>query len=123
MTPPTMTMSATELESPSTGTYVAFSTPKTETLHREDVAANIEPASFAPEVEEEKEAPTTAARSFDFSSEPLPAPPVFDDKYKEREYLKRRLTSAFRVFAKLGFDCGIAGHITLRVSLLARIVK
>ena len=52
---------------------------------------------------------------FEFSSESLPAPPVFQDKYKEREYMKQRLTLAFRVFAKLGFDCGIAGHITLRV--------
>lgn len=45
----------------------------------------------------------------------FPGPPKFDDKYKEREYLKGRLVLAFRIFAKLGFDEGVAGHITLRV--------
>lgn len=45
----------------------------------------------------------------------IPQPPKFDDKYKEREYLKGRLALAFRIFAKNGFDEGVAGHITLRV--------
>jgi hypothetical protein len=36
-------------------------------------------------------------------------------KYEEREYQKGRLALAFRIFAKLGFDEGVAGHITLRV--------
>lgn len=45
----------------------------------------------------------------------FPGPPKFDDPYKEREYLKGRLALAFRIFAKLGFDEGVAGHITLRV--------
>ncbi|KAE8447789.1 hypothetical protein EG329_010183 [Mollisiaceae sp. DMI_Dod_QoI] len=44
--------------------------------------------------------------------------PVFravdKDPYKEREYQKGRLALAFRIFAKLGFDEGVAGHITLR---------
>ncbi|KAF2400319.1 class II aldolase/adducin domain-containing protein [Trichodelitschia bisporula] len=41
-------------------------------------------------------------------------PPTFEDKYKEREYLKGRLAGAFRIFGKYGFDEGVAGHITLR---------
>lgn len=45
----------------------------------------------------------------------FPKPPIFEDKYKEREYLKGRLALAFRIFAKNGFDEGVAGHITLRV--------
>lgn len=40
----------------------------------------------------------------------------FDDPHKQREYLKTRLALAFRIFAKFGFDDGVAGHITLRVS-------
>lgn len=44
----------------------------------------------------------------------IPAPPVFTDKYEERTYLKGRLALAFRIFGKLGFDEGVAGHITLR---------
>jgi len=47
----------------------------------------------------------------------FPKAPEFEDKYKEREYQKGRLALAFRIFAKLGFDEGVAGHITLRVSL------
>jgi len=44
----------------------------------------------------------------------FPSPPTFEDKYEEREYLKGRLALAFRIFGKLGFDEGVAGHITLR---------
>jgi hypothetical protein len=44
----------------------------------------------------------------------FPAPPKFDNPYKEREYLKGRLAAAFRIFGKYGFDEGVAGHITLR---------
>ena len=46
-----------------------------------------------------------------------PKPPQFDDKYKERAYLKGKLAAAFRIFGKYGFDEGVAGHITLRVGL------
>lgn len=45
-------------------------------------------------------------------------PPSFNDPYKAREYQKRRLALAFRLFAKFGFDEGVAGHITLRVCKL-----
>lgn len=48
----------------------------------------------------------------------FPGPPKFDDPYKEREYQKGRLALAFRIFAKLGYDEGVAGHITLRVCIL-----
>jgi len=44
----------------------------------------------------------------------FPTPKAFTDKFEEREYLKGRLVLAFRIFAKLGFDEGVAGHITLR---------
>ena len=48
----------------------------------------------------------------------FPGPKKFADKYEERDYQKGRLALAFRIFAKFGFDEGVAGHITLRVSLL-----
>jgi ribulose-5-phosphate 4-epimerase/fuculose-1-phosphate aldolase len=44
----------------------------------------------------------------------IPSPPMFKDKFEEREYLKGRLALAFRIFGKFGFDEGVAGHITLR---------
>jgi len=44
----------------------------------------------------------------------FPASPQFEDPYKAREYQKGRLALAFRIFGKLGFDEGVAGHITLR---------
>ncbi|KAE9367381.1 arad-like aldolase/epimerase [Stipitochalara longipes BDJ] len=40
--------------------------------------------------------------------------PTFATPHEEREYQKVRLALAFRIFAKLGFDEGVAGHITLR---------
>lgn len=49
----------------------------------------------------------------------FPRPPKFDDPHEEREYLKGRLAAAFRIFGKYGFDEGVAGHITLRVSVHA----
>ncbi|KAH9887113.1 class II aldolase and Adducin domain-containing protein [Xylariomycetidae sp. FL2044] len=45
---------------------------------------------------------------------PRPKPPVFENPFDQREYLKGRLALAFRIFAKLGFDEGVAGHITVR---------
>lgn len=47
--------------------------------------------------------------------------PKFDDPYKARDYFKGRLALAFRIFAKHGFDEGVAGHITLRVWHLLRV--
>ncbi|TCD61810.1 hypothetical protein EIP91_007875 [Steccherinum ochraceum] len=44
----------------------------------------------------------------------LPHPPVFEDKYEEREWLKFRLAQAFRIFGHNGYDEGVAGHITMR---------
>ncbi|KAK2002901.1 class II aldolase and Adducin domain-containing protein [Colletotrichum falcatum] len=41
-------------------------------------------------------------------------PQKFDDPYKHRQYLKERLALGFRIFAKNGFDAGVAGHITVR---------
>lgn len=48
----------------------------------------------------------------------FPQPPKFDNKLEEREYLKGRLAAAFRIFGQKGFDEGVAGHITVRVSRL-----
>ena len=47
----------------------------------------------------------------------FPKPPVFIDKYEEREYLKFRLSQSFRIFVKLVYDEGVAGHITIRVCM------
>ena len=43
----------------------------------------------------------------------FPRPPVFEDKYKEREYLKGRLAAAFRIFGKNGYDEGTASSPSL----------
>jgi ribulose-5-phosphate 4-epimerase/fuculose-1-phosphate aldolase len=40
--------------------------------------------------------------------------PRFDDVGQERRHRKQRLAAAFRLFGKLGFDEGVAGHITAR---------
>lgn len=42
------------------------------------------------------------------------SPPTFDSPAAERLHRKQRLAAAFRLFAKLGYDEGVAGHITCR---------
>lgn len=44
----------------------------------------------------------------------LPQPPVFERVEDERLHRKQRLAAAFRLFARYGFDEGVAGHITAR---------
>ncbi len=44
----------------------------------------------------------------------LPQPPTFDNPAEARTYCKQRMAAAFRLFAKFGFDEGVAGHITAR---------
>lgn len=63
---------------------------------------------------------TVAATKGDVSS--FPSPPKFTDKYEERAYLKGRLVLAYRLFAKWGFDEGVAGHITIRVRIHPSII-
>ncbi|KFY20537.1 hypothetical protein V491_03640 [Pseudogymnoascus sp. VKM F-3775] len=42
------------------------------------------------------------------------SPPRFDNIDDQRTYQKQHLAVAFRVFARQGFDEGVAGHISLR---------
>ena len=44
----------------------------------------------------------------------IPALPKFATVEEERHQRKQRLAAAFRLFAKFGFDEGVAGHITAR---------
>ena len=44
----------------------------------------------------------------------LPMPPTFESVEEERLHRKQRLAASFRLFAKFGFDEGVAGHITAR---------
>lgn len=44
----------------------------------------------------------------------LMRPPQFDDVAASRQYRQQRLVGAFRLFARLGFAEGVAGHITAR---------
>jgi ribulose-5-phosphate 4-epimerase/fuculose-1-phosphate aldolase len=44
----------------------------------------------------------------------FPKPPVFESVKQERLHRKQRLAAAFRLFARFGFDEGVAGHITAR---------
>ena len=41
----------------------------------------------------------------------MPSLPVFEDKMKEREYLKGRLAAAFRIFGDKGYDEGMYGFM------------
>jgi ribulose-5-phosphate 4-epimerase/fuculose-1-phosphate aldolase len=44
----------------------------------------------------------------------IPTPPKFASVTQERQHRKERLAASFRLFAKFGFDEGVAGHITAR---------
>ena len=44
----------------------------------------------------------------------VPHPPVFASAAEERRHRKERLAAGFRLFARFGFDEGVAGHITAR---------
>jgi ribulose-5-phosphate 4-epimerase/fuculose-1-phosphate aldolase len=44
----------------------------------------------------------------------LAPPPIFATAEEERRHRKIRLAGAFRLFARFGFDEGVAGHITVR---------
>ncbi len=44
----------------------------------------------------------------------IPMPPTFATVEEERRHRKQRLAAGFRLFAKFGFDEGVAGHITAR---------
>lgn len=44
----------------------------------------------------------------------IPRPPVFATVEEERQHRKERLAIACRVFARLGFEDGVSGHITAR---------
>jgi hypothetical protein len=44
----------------------------------------------------------------------LPGIPKFKTFAEERQWLLERMTLAFRVFARLGYVDGLAGHISVR---------
>ncbi len=44
----------------------------------------------------------------------IPTPPSFETVEAERQSRKERMAVTFRLFAKLGFDEGVAGHVTAR---------
>src|SRR6201996_3986039 len=44
----------------------------------------------------------------------FPTPPTFDSPVEEQRHRKDRLAAGFRLFAKFGFEEGVAGHITAR---------
>jgi ribulose-5-phosphate 4-epimerase/fuculose-1-phosphate aldolase len=60
---------------------------------------------------QEKEIAVIAPRLGSFT---LPQPPAFTNPEEERRHRKQRLAAAFRLFARFGFDEGVAGHITAR---------
>ncbi len=44
--------------------------------------------------------------------------PTFADKYVERKWAKEQMAGAFRVLAKMGYNDGAGGHISLRDPVL-----
>ena len=44
----------------------------------------------------------------------VPLPPTFATVEEERQHRKERMAATFRLFSKMGFDEGVAGHVTAR---------
>ena len=67
-----------------------------------DAALDIPPGYAPPAPQAEKPALT------------MPLPPSFTSVAEERQHRKEQLAGAFRLFGRLGFGEGVAGHITAR---------
>jgi len=65
------------------------------------------------EITSSKLQPAKSILSFE-GGRPVHKTPVFSDKNIERQWAKEHMAGAFRVFAKLGWSDGTAGHISLR---------
>ncbi|KAF2804083.1 class II aldolase/adducin domain protein [Mytilinidion resinicola] len=76
-------------------------------------AVSLPPAPSTKAAQKEAER-TSGDPALAFIQDEGTSPPVFEDKYEERKYLKHRLVIAFRIFASCGFADGVAGHITMR---------
>jgi hypothetical protein len=61
--------------------------------------------------------PIKSVLSFE-GGRPIHQTPTFTDKYAERRWAKEQMAGAFRVFARLGWADGTAGHISLRGILI-----
>ncbi len=44
----------------------------------------------------------------------IPLPPAFSTLEDERQHRKERMAATFRLFSRMGFDEGVAGHVTAR---------
>jgi ribulose-5-phosphate 4-epimerase/fuculose-1-phosphate aldolase len=44
----------------------------------------------------------------------VPLPPTFETVEEERQHRKERMAATFRLFSRMGFDEGVAGHVTAR---------
>jgi ribulose-5-phosphate 4-epimerase/fuculose-1-phosphate aldolase len=44
----------------------------------------------------------------------IPLPKTFETVEEERQHRKERMAATFRLFSKMGFDEGVAGHVTAR---------
>ena len=44
----------------------------------------------------------------------IPLPPTFASVEEERRHRKERMAATFRLFSRMGFDEGVAGHVTAR---------
>jgi ribulose-5-phosphate 4-epimerase/fuculose-1-phosphate aldolase len=44
----------------------------------------------------------------------IPLPRTFETVEEERQHRKERMAATFRLFSKMGFDEGVAGHVTAR---------
>ena len=81
----------------------------TKTLHSVKASA-VQSASFATSAEADNQNFAAVATG----GIPYPGIPKIEDPYKKRQWQLEHMAGAFRVFARMGFTEGAAGHISVR---------
>ncbi|ESU06016.1 hypothetical protein FGSG_00790 [Fusarium graminearum PH-1] len=71
-------------------------------------------ASFATSAEATAEPVNTNFAAVSTGGIPYPGIPNIEDPYKKRQWQLEHMAGAFRVFARMGFTEGAAGHISVR---------
>lgn len=72
---------------------------------------SVQSASFATSAEEPVNQNFAAVAT---GGIPYPGIPKIEDPYKKRQWQLEHMAGAFRVFARMGFTEGAAGHISVR---------
>ena len=96
--------------SPTRSRFITASTQLTTKALPSFKTCSTQSASFATSIEAENQNFAAVATG----GIPYPGIPKIEDPYKKRQWQLEHMAGAFRVFARMGFTEGAAGHISVR---------